>query len=210
MFCTFGLIVRKHARSFSSRVGDDQLATRTIGYLMSEYGFSNDQSELLVKALKSAGIGGTDAAMIGAVKGMGKNGIDAFAKSIERELEENKSRQSLESVNFQVDIPLERHSFQIEGKAGDSLYDLVEEGTMLSEYLECACAGKMMCSTCHVYVDEEAFKVLGPPSEEEMDMVDLAYEPKDNSRLGCQIVLEPKLNNMLKITIPDQSNNFYN
>ena len=61
---------------------------------------------------------------------------------------------------------------------------------LLSEYLECACSGVMACSTCHVYVESEETRcVLGDPSEDEEDMLDLAFERKDAlSRLGCQII----------------------
>jgi 2Fe-2S ferredoxin len=69
-------------------------------------------------------------------------------------------------------------------------YDYVERGDdegseMLSEYIECACSGVMACSTCHVVIDPDWFDRVGPPSEEEMDMLDLAFEPQETSRLGC-------------------------
>ena len=51
-----------------------------------------------------------------------------------------------------------------------------EGAALLGEYLECACSGVMACSTCHVYVAEEWVPTLGPATEEEEDMLDLAYE----------------------------------
>lgn len=100
-------------------------------------------------------------------------------------------------------------TFVVNGKEGESLYDIVKAApySQLAEYLECACGGNMTCSTCHVYV-------LNPPelgkdvSTEEQDMLDRAWEPKDGiSRLGCQLVLRPGLN--LKVEIPKQSYNFF-
>ena len=61
----------------------------------------------------------------------------------------------------------------------------------------------MACSTCHVYVDEEFFDRLPEMTEEEEDMLDLAWGLEDNSRLGCQIKMVPELNG-LKVTIPDE------
>ena len=52
----------------------------------------------------------------------------------------------------------------------------------------------MSCSTCHIILDPDSFKKLGPPCEAECDMLDLAFEPTDTSRLGCQVkVKEDKL-----------------
>ena len=78
----------------------------------------------------------------------------------------------------------------VKGKHGESLQDLVARGTILSEYLECACGGNMMCSTCHVYVRSP--KDLGKnPSDEEQDMLDIAFNPIEGvSRLGCQLKLQ--------------------
>lgn len=67
----------------------------------------------------------------------------------------------------------------------------------------------MSCSTCHVYIDEESYKKMYEPCEAELDMLDLAYEPKSTSRLGCQIYMKPKLDNMTVI-IPSGANNFWN
>ena len=38
-----------------------------------------------------------------------------------------------------------------------------------------ACEGTLACSTCHLIFDEEVYKKLGPVTDEEMDMLDLAY-----------------------------------
>lgn len=38
-----------------------------------------------------------------------------------------------------------------------------------------ACEGTLACSTCHLIFDEEVYKNLGPVTDEEMDMLDLAY-----------------------------------
>ena len=55
--------------------------------------------------------------------------------------------------------------------------------------LEGACEGSMACSTCHVIVDPVWFGKLAPSSDEEEDMLDLAFGLTKTSRLGCQIKL---------------------
>ncbi|XP_044044100.1 adrenodoxin [Siniperca chuatsi] len=82
------------------------------------------------------------------------------------------------------------------GSPGDSLLDLV-----INEDLDFdgfgACEGTLACSTCHLIFDEEVYKNLGPVTDEEMDMLDLAYGLTDTSRLGCQICLTKSLEGMV-------------
>jgi ferredoxin len=59
-----------------------------------------------------------------------------------------------------------------------------------SEYMGGTCGGQMSCCTCHVYLDPATFASLPPPEVAELDMLDLAHEPRpDQSRLGCQVRL---------------------
>ena len=75
--------------------------------------------------------------------------------------------------------------------------------------LEGACECSLACSTCHVIVKEKKyFDKLIEPSEEEMDMLDLAYDLTDNSRLGCQIITKPEIDN-IELIIPDGTRNTY-
>ncbi|AWO95622.1 putative adrenodoxin mitochondrial [Scophthalmus maximus] len=53
--------------------------------------------------------------------------------------------------------------------------------------------GTLACSTCHLIFDEDVYKDLGPVTDEELDMLDLAYGLTDTSRLGCQICLTKSL-----------------
>ena len=55
--------------------------------------------------------------------------------------------------------------------------------------LEGACEGSLACSTCHVIVDKEYYNILKEASEEEEDMLDLAFGLTSTSRLGCQIII---------------------
>ncbi|XP_023251186.1 adrenodoxin, mitochondrial [Seriola lalandi dorsalis] len=84
----------------------------------------------------------------------------------------------------------------VKGSPGDSLLDVV-----INEDLDFdgfgACEGTLACSTCHLIFDEEVYKKLGPVTDEEMDMLDLAYGLTDTSRLGCQICLSKTLEGMV-------------
>ena len=63
------------------------------------------------------------------------------------------------------------------------------------------CGGAMVCSTCHVYVNEEWFDKLPVKEDGEEDMLDMAFEPKKNSRLSCQIIVSDELDG-LTVNIP--------
>lgn len=67
--------------------------------------------------------------------------------------------------------------------------------------IEGACEGSLACSTCHVIVEAEDFDRLPDPSEEEEDMLDLAFGLTPTSRLGCQIILTDELDG-LTVTLP--------
>lgn len=62
--------------------------------------------------------------------------------------------------------------------------------------IEGACEGSLACSTCHVIVDPDWFAKLAVASEDEEDMLDLAFGLEKTSRLGCQIVMSPALDGL--------------
>ena len=72
--------------------------------------------------------------------------------------------------------------------------------------LEGACEGSLACSTCHVIVAEEWFDKLEEPTEEEEDMLDLAFGLQQTSRLGCQIIVSDELDG-LKVSVPSETRN---
>jgi 2Fe-2S ferredoxin len=63
--------------------------------------------------------------------------------------------------------------------------------------IEGACEGSLACSTCHVVVDPEWFGRLNKPTEDEEDMLDLAFDLQETSRLGCQIIMTEKLDGLV-------------
>ncbi|KHG12350.1 fdxB [Gossypium arboreum] len=71
-----------------------------------------------------------------------------------------------------------------------------------------ACEGSLACSTCHVIVmDMEYYNKLEDPTDEENDMLDLAFGLTETSRLGCQIVASPELDG-IRLAIPAATRNF--
>jgi 2Fe-2S ferredoxin len=62
--------------------------------------------------------------------------------------------------------------------------------------IEGACEGSLACSTCHVVVDAGWFGKLAKPTEDEEDMLDLAFDLQETSRLGCQIIMTEALDGL--------------
>ena len=69
--------------------------------------------------------------------------------------------------------------------------------------IDADCGGSMACATCHVYVKEEWFNKLPKKEDGEEDMLDMAFEPKKNSRLSCQLIVSDELDG-LTVSIPSK------
>ena len=83
----------------------------------------------------------------------------------------------------------------------------VMEGAVRNNILgiDADCGGTMACATCHVYVEENWFNKIPKAEEAEIDMIDMALEPKKNSRLSCQIIVSDELNGLVVTTPEKQS-----
>ena len=69
--------------------------------------------------------------------------------------------------------------------------------------IDADCGGSMACATCHVYVKEEWFNKLPKKEDGEEDMLDMAFEPKKNSRLSCQLMVSDQLDGLV-INLPEK------
>ena len=72
--------------------------------------------------------------------------------------------------------------------------------------IEGACEGSLACSTCHIIVDPEWYDLLNEATEDEEDMLDLAFNLTKTSRLGCQIVITEELDG-LTVQLPAATRN---
>ena len=78
----------------------------------------------------------------------------------------------------------------------------VMEGAVQNDIpgIDADCGGGMACATCHVYVKEEWFDKLPKKEDGEEDMLDMAFEPKKNSRLSCQLIVSDELDGLIVST----------
>ena len=69
--------------------------------------------------------------------------------------------------------------------------------------IDADCGGSMACATCHVYVKEEWFNKLPKKEDGEEDMLDMAFEPKKNSRLSCQLMISDQIDGLV-VNLPEK------
>lgn len=87
----------------------------------------------------------------------------------------------------------------IDARRGLSVMEIARDADL---GIEGTCDGSLACATCHVVVDPDHAGRLKPASDEEEDMLDLAFGLKPTSRLGCQVVMSDDLDGLV-VTIPD-------
>ena len=83
----------------------------------------------------------------------------------------------------------------------------VMEGAIQKEIpgIDADCGGSMACATCHVYVDDKWLDKIPKAEDAEIDMIDMAFEPKKNSRLSCQIIVSEELDGLEVMTPAKQT-----
>jgi len=212
-----------------------QSESKAMTFLRATLGYEEKIAQGVISALKQSGVS-TDAALLSMVRTLAGRwevdedaGLEALVESVTLELARSDNKQVIQFwivpsngwSSSQADGEGEEEeeggttdlsrAVRVEGYEDLSLTDVAKFGDsdgaqVLGEMIECACSGIMACSTCHIVVANEWFEKVGAPSEAELDMIDLAYNPTATSRLGCQVILTPKLNNAI-FKLPRGANN---
>jgi len=92
---------------------------------------------------------------------------------------------------------------EVDARLGDSVLQVARRHDI---DIEGACEGSLACSTCHIIVDPEWYDLLKEASEDEEDMLDLAFNLTKTSRLGCQIIITEELDG-LTVRLPVATRN---
>jgi 2Fe-2S ferredoxin len=92
---------------------------------------------------------------------------------------------------------------EVEAPLGLSVLEIAHRNSV---DIEGACEGSLACSTCHVVVDGAWFGKLAKPTEDEEDMLDLAFDLQETSRLGCQLIMTDALDGLV-VKLPSGSRN---
>lgn len=94
---------------------------------------------------------------------------------------------------------------QVDAPVGQSLLDIAQANGI---DIEGACEASLCCTTCHVIVDSGDYARLADASEDEEDMLDLAFGLTRTSRLGCQVTMTEELDG-LTVTLPPDTRNMF-
>jgi len=92
---------------------------------------------------------------------------------------------------------------EVEAPVGLSVLEIAHRNNI---DIEGACEGSLACSTCHVIVEDAWFEKLEEASEDEEDMLDLAFGLTATSRLGCQIIITEEMEG-LTVALPQETRN---
>ncbi|CAH0718387.1 unnamed protein product, partial [Brenthis ino] len=128
--------------------------------------------------------------------------VTAGLKHGEYEWQEPKSEAEVVNITY---IDKDGKKTNVRGKIGDNVLYLAHR---YGVEMEGACEASLACTTCHVYVNEDYLDKLNDPEEKEDDLLDMAPFLKQNSRLGCQIILTKEMEGM-ELSLPKATRNFY-
>jgi 2Fe-2S ferredoxin len=90
--------------------------------------------------------------------------------------------------------------YELEGRDGWTVMEILRDGGL---DISAECGGACACATCHVYVAPDWYDKLNPPSDAEIDMLDMALAVEPTSRLSCQITCSPELDGLTVTVAPE-------
>lgn len=97
-------------------------------------------------------------------------------------------------------IDFEGTERSVDGKVGDSVMETATSSDLPG--IDADCGGACACATCHVYVDEAWTNIVGKPEELEAEMLDVAEDVTEYSRLSCQIKITEEMDGLV-VTTPE-------
>ena len=192
-------------RRWLSLFGGDEDKNNDAHLWLTKRGVTSEVADAIIKVFKQAGGSATSTGF----EQLGDKGLQQLVDSVQIDLEEKakKLQERQDKLSILIDNPrITKEKKRINIYANETLYNTI--CTPIIDDLEFACGGNAACSTCHVIVDPESYAKLPVPEEDELDMLDLAWQPQPTSRLACQMVLTKDCNNMM-ITVPNESNNLF-
>lgn len=128
--------------------------------------------------------------------------LSSIQRHGEYEWQDPKSAEEIVNITY---ITKDGRKIPIQGKIGDNVLYLAHRHNI---DMEGACEASLACTTCHVYVNDQYLDKLPDATEKEDDLLDMAPFLRENSRLGCQIVLQRELEG-IELTLPAATRNFY-
>ena len=91
---------------------------------------------------------------------------------------------------------------EVDATNGDSLMEAATNNDIPG--IDADCGGACACATCHGYIDQDWTAVVGSPADLEAEMLEVAEDVKDNSRLACQVKVSDEMDGLRVITPESQ------
>lgn len=88
----------------------------------------------------------------------------------------------------------------VDGNVGDSVMETANSNDIPG--IDADCGGACACATCHVYISENWTSVVGKPDDLEAELLDVAEDVRDNSRLSCQVTVTEEMDGLI-VTTPE-------
>jgi ferredoxin len=180
---------------------------------LKDKGYSSESIATIVNSFDQRNIGST--LSVSLLEKLGEVGVASYYSALMRQ--KQPSMPADNNINKYINVHFRpprtsgnntSNMLTIKARVNESLQDCIQNNPQLASYLECACGGIAACSTCHVYVDAPWISKVNTMEEAEQDMVDLAANVADNSRLGCQVILSESCDGIV-FEIPSTHNNLY-
>lgn len=103
---------------------------------------------------------------------------------------------------FITDRDGQRHQVQAPTDMNMNLMEVVRSYELAAEGTIGICGGMAMCASCQCYIESE--HQLPSMSDDEDAMLSQAYFVKDNSRLGCQLHIQPEMEGLAVTLAPEE------
>lgn len=89
----------------------------------------------------------------------------------------------------------------LEGEDGVTLMELAIKNSLPG--IDADCGGACACATCHIYIRDDWMDRVGKAVDMEQDMLDFAFDVKDNSRLSCQVKVDGSIDGLM-VDLPEK------
>ena len=89
----------------------------------------------------------------------------------------------------------------LEGEDGVTLMELAIKNSLPG--IDADCGGACACATCHIYIRDDWMDRVGKAVDMEQDMLDFAFDVKDNSRLSCQVKVHGSIDGLM-VDLPEK------
>lgn len=99
-------------------------------------------------------------------------------------------------------VDFQNETRHVDASSGDTLMEAATGNDIPG--IDADCGGACACATCHIYIDEKWADLVGKPSELEAEMLEVAEQVNERSRLACQVFVSDEMDGLVVNTPESQ------